>query len=599
MNPASTPSDGSGGKPPEYQPAQAFDATLTDNSSQFDKKAALIPDIELGDLLGQGGMGVVYRGRQVFLDRTVAIKILTLPGGDLPSPVMIDRFQREAKILAGLSNKHIVACYQAGVAGDGRLYLVMEFIDGPNLKQHVLDHGKLTEAQALTLTRDLVEGLEHAHEKGIIHRDIKPENILLKNKPAQSSVAGFPFEVKLADLGIARYAQGAETEAAKDLTQRGALVGTPSAMAPEQFDTSKKVDFRTDLYCLGLVLFFALTGKPPFPQRTITELMKAKLLDPFPALPKVDPSVRPEVAALVKRLCAFQPEDRPQSHKDIIAACNRLLSQSEVTVPTVEPKKSVNKKAALIGPLISILLALAIIFGPTRREKQPNKTAPIRTPVATVAPTSEATPTSSPTPPPTPTPTPKPEVLFGEGPNLFPDPEVVPMPEPWKTENADGATIVGLDDERLGYTLSVGPLTIRRPIESLPMQYWGGFFPKAGEVQVGVLFDDGTGYGMQCTSHGGSITYLAAPFLTPNERGERKPGESMTKPMTITDTDKQIVFTIDAFDDRIVVKQGAENLHEMTTDKKPVEFFFSIGKKSDATIVDLTENPPFTPETAP
>ena len=278
-----------------------------------------IPDVTLDSELGRGGMGIVYRGRQTYLDRTVAVKLLLVQGA--AGQDFVRRFQREAKILASLAHPHIVSCYQAGVTAANNPYLVMEFIDGPTLKDWVVDHGRVPVPAALTLVRDLARALEHALESGIIHRDIKPENVLLARKPVTAGDA-FPFITKLVDLGLAR-----PTAAAGDmqLTREGAIVGTPSTMAPEQFDDPDHVDYRADIYGLGCVLYHALVGKPAYDGQTLVQIVTAKVSGEIPQATRAKADIPLPVNALINDLLARNRDQRPQSYRDIIERCDLLL----------------------------------------------------------------------------------------------------------------------------------------------------------------------------------------------------------------------------------------------------------------------------------
>ena len=205
------------------------------------------PNLEVTEILGQGGMGVVYKARQPQLDRFVALKIL--PDEAEKDPAFAERFSREAKALAKLSHPNIVSVYDFGRA-EGHFYLMMEFVDGMNLRQ--LEHSKkLSPQEALAITPKICDALQYAHEEGVVHRDIKPGNILIDRKG----------RVKIADFGLAKML-GQES---KDLSLTGehAVMGTPHYMAPEQMNSSKAVDHRADIYSLGVVIYEMLTGELP------------------------------------------------------------------------------------------------------------------------------------------------------------------------------------------------------------------------------------------------------------------------------------------------------------------------------------------------
>ena len=217
-----------------------------------------IPGITLHFEVARGGMGVVYSGRQDFLDRRVAVKLLSL---DLAGEKFAQRFRREAKILAGIKHPHIVACHSAGTTDDGQSYLVMEFVDGPSLKAWIREHGALSCAAALRLAKAVGQALAHAHMLGVIHRDVKPENILLESVTSTAIDIAFPFVPKLVDLGLARMTSDTAT---LGLTSPGSVMGTPTTMSPEQFDDPDSVDFRSDIYGLGCSLYEMLVGSPAF-----------------------------------------------------------------------------------------------------------------------------------------------------------------------------------------------------------------------------------------------------------------------------------------------------------------------------------------------
>ncbi len=208
--------------------------------------APFFPQLEILECLGWGGMGVVYKARQPRLNRPVALKILSRDKEK--DPHFAERFQREAQALARLNHPNIVTVYDFG-ATDGLFYLLMEFVDGMNLRQ-LLQSGKINSEQALAIVPRICEALQYAHEQGIVHRDIKPENILLDKQG----------RVKIADFGIAKILGPERKE--QPLTGEKAI-GTPHYMAPEQVEKPATVDHRADIYSLGVVFYEMLTGELP------------------------------------------------------------------------------------------------------------------------------------------------------------------------------------------------------------------------------------------------------------------------------------------------------------------------------------------------
>lgn len=289
--------------------------------------ASPIPDVVLECELGRGGMGVVYKARQVYLDRLVAVKLLLVSGSE--GQEFVRRFQREAKILASLAHANIVSCYQAGVTAANNPYLVMEFIDGPTLKAWIEQHGRVPVRRALAITRDLARALDHANQNGIIHRDVKPENVLLAKQPSTIANDPFPFTAKLVDLGLARPSQSAGD---MNLTRQGTVMGTPATMAPEQFDDPDHVDFRSDIYGLGCVLYNALVGKPAFEGKTLAQLVTAKVSGPIPQATTAKADIPLAVNELVASMLARDREARPQSYQQVIDRCDELLGTTSLAI---------------------------------------------------------------------------------------------------------------------------------------------------------------------------------------------------------------------------------------------------------------------------
>jgi predicted Ser/Thr protein kinase len=205
------------------------------------------PQLEILELLGRGGMGIVYKARQPSLDRVVALKILPL--STARDSGFEERFTREARALARLNHPHIVTIHDFGQTA-GLFYFIMEYVDGVNLRQ-LMHSEKLSPRQALSIVPQICDALQYAHDEGIVHRDIKPENILLDKKG----------RVKIADFGLAKVLGANSLN--YTLTSAQQTMGTPHYMAPEQFQAAADVDHRADIYSLGVVFYEMLTGQLP------------------------------------------------------------------------------------------------------------------------------------------------------------------------------------------------------------------------------------------------------------------------------------------------------------------------------------------------
>src|SRR6516164_4367326 len=222
-------------------------------------------DFRLIKKLGEGGMGKVYKAQQISLDRVVAVKV---PFKHLvKDQSFVQRFYREARIMARLDHPHILRCYGVGEE-NGWHYLAMEFIDGASMQSWLEKVGKLSVGDALHVAIATGHALQHAHEQDMIHRDIKPDNILVTNKGV----------VKVADMGLAK----ALTDDLS-LSRTGTGAGTPHYMAPEQARDAKHVDNRSDIYALGCMLYCFLAGKPPFAAETYMELILSKEKGKYPS----------------------------------------------------------------------------------------------------------------------------------------------------------------------------------------------------------------------------------------------------------------------------------------------------------------------------
>lgn len=232
---------GAGGFDPTLDSGQKFAAPKPEQLAQH------FPQLEILDLIGQGGMGAVYKARQKGLDRIVALKIL--PPEAARDPSFAERFRREGKALARLNHPNIVNVFDSNETG-GLYYFIMEFVDGVNLRQ-AIQMGRLSPTEALAIVPQICDALQYAHDEGVVHRDIKPENVLIDAKG----------RVKIADFGLARLLS--TSEESYTLTGTHQVMGTPRYMAPEQLEGTHAVDHRADIYSLGVVFYEMLTGELP------------------------------------------------------------------------------------------------------------------------------------------------------------------------------------------------------------------------------------------------------------------------------------------------------------------------------------------------
>ena len=252
---------------------------------------------EVKDVLGAGGMGVVYRAFDRELQEPVAIKTLR-PEALAGDGVALERFKQEIRLARKIAHRNVVRTYDLGEA-DGMYYLTMEYVEGTSLKDLIASRGHLPVAVTLTVGKQLCRALEVAHEQGIIHRDIKPQNMVVEP-------TGF---LKVMDFGIARLATAPQ---GKGLTQDGMTIGTPDYMSPEQI-SGMELDARSDLYSAGVVLFECLTGRLPFEAESMYALMAKRLEEPPPDARALNAEVPEQLAQVIMKAMAKEPGGRYQS----------------------------------------------------------------------------------------------------------------------------------------------------------------------------------------------------------------------------------------------------------------------------------------------
>lgn len=270
---------------------------------------------ELMEKIGEGGMAVVYKARCTFLDRWVAIKILRDQYAN--NPEFVDRFQREARAAARLAHPNIVSIYDVG-EDQGRHFIVMEYVQGENLKDYLSRRGPLTPQTVAEMGQQVAAALAHAHCRGIIHRDIKPHNLLVSPEG----------QVKVTDFGIARAA------AASSLTETGVVLGSVHYFSPEQAQGGA-VDARSDTYALGVVLYELLTGVPPFTGDSPIAIALSHLDSEPPAVAELCPHVPEDLEQAIMKAMAKDPAHRYQTagelNRALAPAASRTRAQEEPT----------------------------------------------------------------------------------------------------------------------------------------------------------------------------------------------------------------------------------------------------------------------------
>ena len=257
--------------------------------------------------IGRGGMGVVYEAQHLLIGRKVAIKTMAAHAF---SNAAIERFRREARAAAAVGNSHIVDVLDMGQLDAGSLFIVLEHLDGRDLGFAVASERRLSVGRAVHIVSQLCDALSAVHAAGIVHRDLKPDNVFLISRDGESDF------VKVLDFGVCKIsASGVER-----LTFSGDRVGTPQFMAPEQIEGRAEIDPRTDIFALGSILYFALTGKPPFDADNLARLALKICNDPAPSARQLEPAVPAELDRIIARALCKEPEQRFQSCQELKSA---------------------------------------------------------------------------------------------------------------------------------------------------------------------------------------------------------------------------------------------------------------------------------------
>ncbi len=264
----------------------------------------------IGEILAEGGMGIVYLGFQKGVDRPVAIKFLN---PDLCSSTETsERFMQEARLAARIDHPGIVKVFDLGSTQEGIPYIVMEYLQGSDLSARIREAGRLDPGEALGLTEQILQVLTAVHASGIVHRDLKPENVFLARQSGGSVV------VKVLDFGVSRLVQN--DGKVRRITEAGRVYGTPHYVSPEQARGRLDVDHRSDLYSVSVILFEMLIGTPPFQGDSPVGLMLDIVSMPPPNPLEVRPDLPPAVAGIMLRGLEKDPRDRFQSASEMSAA---------------------------------------------------------------------------------------------------------------------------------------------------------------------------------------------------------------------------------------------------------------------------------------
>ena len=294
-----------------------------------DELAAELLDFELVECLGRGGMGIVWKARERLLDRHVAIKLLRNENKD---PTFMERFTREARVMARLNHPNIVTLYSFGRTRSGHCYLVMELVRGTNLA-NLIAKGPLGVNESLLVVGEICNALEHAHEAGFVHRDIKPANILLNQNG----------RVKVADFGLARITGRLDT-ATLSITRQGWTLGTPHYIAPEQEYGKGVIDHRADIYSLGIMFYQMLTGE--LPRGVFT-------------LPSSKTRADARLDEIVLRAMQDQPDKRYQNVGELSAQIRQYLHDTD---PSEVARRAAVRKTVIRRRLEMVVATLAALL---------------------------------------------------------------------------------------------------------------------------------------------------------------------------------------------------------------------------------------------
>lgn len=310
---------------------------------------------EIQELIGKGGMSVVYKAEQKLLHKTVAIKMLH------PHLTTDDRnamrFQREGKAISKLDHPNIVKIHDFGFSAGGQPYMVMDFLKGNSLSELIAENGYLELPLTINIFEQICDALAHAHEHGVLHRDLKPSNIIISQDK-------FGVAVKLVDFGIAKIMER-EGEESKQITQTGEIFGSPSYMSPEQCK-GMRFDERCDIYSLGCILFECLTGRPPHQASTPFETMLKHVNEKAPLLSEARPDLQfpPRLDAFASKLLAVDAKQRYRSMNAVLSDLENLKKSAAQPqgLWTTSKNRIILGAAALAATLCLVLVVVVLYF---------------------------------------------------------------------------------------------------------------------------------------------------------------------------------------------------------------------------------------------
>lgn len=384
--------------PPKYRTSPLASPDSADSPEAALIGQTLDEKYYLESVLAVGGMGSVYCAHRVVIGDKVAVKVLD--PDRVNNPQAVGRFRREAQVAARIRHPNVLTVYDFGVSREGLVYLVMELTESITLRHLIESNGPLSEDHAAEIIRQASAALDEAHKQGILHRDIKPENILVE-KTAEG------LNVKVIDFGIAALRDITTTK----LTSTGVIMGTPHYMSPEHC-LGEKLDGRSAVYSLGIVLYEVLTGVKPFDSASPTAVVVQQVNQLPSSLRNINPKISPEVEAVVLQALEKKPEERPQSAGEMasklteaIEGRNRI-SPPQALIPddnapeaSVEPTSGRRWGVLVAGVLLLLAVVGAVSYWLYKRNAASESVASIvvdASPTVTVLPTTEASP--SPTP---------------------------------------------------------------------------------------------------------------------------------------------------------------------------------------------------------